>query len=64
MEKKKTKARTKHYVKYGYSIPEMAELTGLGVATIHKYLHCPTRRKLLLADLKRIVEKKKKKENN
>lgn len=60
MGKKKTKSLTKYYVKYGYSIPDMVELTGLGVATIHKYLQCNTRRKLLLADIKRIVEKKKK----
>lgn len=61
MAKKKTKPFSKYYVKYGYSIRDMVELTGLGIATIHKYLQDNTKRKMLLADIKRIVEKNKKK---
>lgn len=36
MAKKKTKPFTKYYVKYGFSIPDMVEITGLGIATVHK----------------------------
>lgn len=54
------KAATKYFLKYGYSIREMSEITGISITTVHKYLQDPQTRKMLLAEIKTKSKQKKK----
>ena len=55
MKKKKKvrkKSRSKYYVKYGYSISDIAKITGWSTGTVWSYFQDKDLRKAMLADVK------------
>lgn len=54
------KAATKYFLKYGYTIREMSEITGISITTVHKYLQDSQLREMLLAEIKTKLKKKRK----